>query len=356
MIRVLVVDDSALVRKILTEQLSHEPDIEVVGTAVDPYVARQKIVELKPDVLTLDVEMPRMDGLTFLEKLMRHYPLPVVVVSSVTPKNSEAAMRALSLGAVEVIAKPGSAFSIPDVSRQLVRAIRAAAVARVSGPRHEPERPETRPRPPGNHLAQLRGSHAVVAIGSSTGGTRALEEILTSLPLDAPGMLIVQHMPEGFTASFAARLNSMSRIEVREARDGDRVGTGVALIAPGNQHMLLERSGAQLQVRLKGGPPVNHHRPAVDVLFHSVARVAGRNAVGVILTGMGSDGAAGLLAMRQAGAHTIAQDEKTSIVFGMPKEAIRLGAATEILPLDLIADAMLRAAHGRAGVAATEES
>lgn len=346
MIRVLVVDDSALVRKILTEQLSHEPDIEVVGTAVDPYVARQKIVELKPDVLTLDVEMPRMDGLTFLEKLMRHYPLPVVVVSSVTPKNSEAAMRALSLGAVEVIAKPGSAFSIPDVSRQLVRAIRAAAVARVSGPRHEPERPETRPRPPGNHLAQLRGSHAVVAIGSSTGGTRALEEILTSLPLDAPGMLIVQHMPEGFTASFAARLNSMSRIEVREARDGDRVGTGVALIAPGNQHMLLERSGAQLQVRLKGGPPVNHHRPAVDVLFHSVARVAGRNAVGVILTGMGSDGAAGLLAMRQAGAHTIAQDEKTSIVFGMPKEAIRLGAATEILPLDLIADAMLRAAHG----------
>lgn len=356
MIRVLVVDDSALVRKILTEQLSHEPDIEVVGTAVDPYVARQKIVELKPDVLTLDVEMPRMDGLTFLEKLMRHYPLPVVVMSSVTPKNSEAAMRALSLGAVEVIAKPGSAFSIPDVSRQLVRAIRAAAVARVSGPRHEPERPETRPRPPGNHLAQLRGSHAVVAIGSSTGGTRALEEILTSLPLDAPGMLIVQHMPEGFTASFAARLNSMSRIEVREARDGDRVGTGVALIAPGNQHMLLERSGAQLQVRLKGGPPVNHHRPAVDVLFHSVARVAGRNAVGVILTGMGSDGAAGLLAMRQAGAHTIAQDEKTSIVFGMPKEAIRLGAATEILPLDLIADAMLRAAHGRAGVAATEES
>lgn len=356
MIRVLVIDDSALVRKILTEQLSHEPDIEVVGTAVDPYVARQKILELKPDVLTLDVEMPRMDGLTFLEKLMRHYPLPVVVVSSVTPKNSEAAMRALSLGAVEVIPKPGSAFSIPDVSRQLVRAIRAAAVARVSRPRHEPAEPEVLPHPVGNHLAQLRGTHALVAIGSSTGGTRALEEILTALPLDAPGILIVQHMPEGFTASFAARMNNLSRIEVREARDGDRVANGVALIAPGNRHMLLERSGAQLQVRLKGGPPVNHHRPAVDVLFHSVARVAGRNAVGIILTGMGSDGAAGLLAMRQAGAHTIAQDEKTSVVFGMPREAIRLDAATEILPLDLIADALLRAAHGRVGVAATGES
>lgn len=353
MIRVLVVDDSALVRKILTEQLSQEPDIEVVGTAVDPYVARQKILELKPDVLTLDVEMPRMDGLTFLERLMRHYPLPVVVVSSVTPKNSEAAMRALSLGAVEVIAKPGSAFSIPDVSRQLVRAVRAAAIARVSRPLHEPERAQARPRPAGNHLAQLRGTHALVAIGSSTGGTRALEEILTVLPLDAPGIVIVQHMPEGFTASFAARMNSLCAIEVREARDGDRVGTGVALIAPGNRHMLLERSGAQLRVRLRDGPPVHHQRPAVDVLFHSVARIAGRNAVGIILTGMGSDGAAGLLTMRQAGAHTIAQDEKTSVVFGMPKEAIRLGAATEILPLDRIADALIKAALGRAAVTAT---
>jgi two-component system chemotaxis response regulator CheB len=296
-----------------------------------------------------------MDGLTFLEKLMRHYPLPVVVVSSVTPKNSEAAMRALSLGAVEVIAKPGSAFSIPDVSRQLVRAVRAAAASRIARPLHEPNKLRVKQRPAGNHLAQLRSTHALVAIGSSTGGTRALENILTALPLDAPGIVIVQHMPEGFTASFAARMNSLCAIEVREGRDGDRVGTGVALIAPGNRHMLLERSGAQLQVRLRDGPPVHHQRPSVDVLFNSVARVGGRNAVGVLLTGMGSDGATGLLAMRQAGAHTIAQDEKTSVVFGMPKEAIRLGAAAEVLPLDRIADALLKAALGRIAHAVSKQ-
>jgi two-component system chemotaxis response regulator CheB len=342
MIRVLVVDDSALVRKILTEELSREPDITVVGTAVDPYVAREKILQLRPDVLTLDVEMPRMDGLTFLEKLMRHHPLPVVVVSSLTPKNSEAALRALSLGAVEVIAKPGSALSIPEVARQLVRAVRAAAVARVT--RLEPPLPATARRPStAAHLAAVRGSHAVVAIGASTGGTRAIEHVLTELPADAPGIVIVQHMPEGFTASFAARLDELCQIEVREAKDGDRLGTGLALLAPGNRHMLLERSGAHLQVRLKDGPPVHHSRPAVDVLFHSVARLAGRNAVGIVLTGMGADGAAGLLAMRQAGAHTIAQDEQSSVVFGMPKEAIRVGAAAEILPLDRVAAAVLGA-------------
>jgi two-component system chemotaxis response regulator CheB len=265
-----------------------------------------------------------------------------VVVSSLTPKNSEAALRALSLGAVEVITKPGSALSIPDVSRQLVRAVRAAAAARVTRLASPPKSTALRSSATA-HLAAVRGSHAVVAIGASTGGTRAIEHVLTELPADAPGIVIVQHMPEGFTASFAARLNELCQVEVREAKDGDRLGTGLALLAPGNRHMLLERSGAHLQVRLKDGPPVHHSRPAVDVLFHSVARVAGRNAVGVVLTGMGADGAAGLLAMRQAGAHTIAQDEQSSVVFGMPKEAIRMGAAAVILPLDRVAAAVLGA-------------
>jgi two-component system chemotaxis response regulator CheB len=351
MIRVLIVDDSALVRKILSEELSREPDIQVVGTAVDPYVAREKILQLKPDVLTLDVEMPRMDGLTFLEKLMRHFPIPVVVVSSLTPRNSEGAIRALSLGAVEVIAKPGSALSIPDVGRQLVRAVRAASVARLE--RHAPP-PVAPPVTAGRHLAELRATHAVLAIGASTGGTRAIESVLTALPPDAPSTLIVQHMPEGFTASFAERLNSVCALQVREAKDGDRVGSGLALVAPGNRHMLLERSGAHFLVRLRSGPPVHHQRPAVDVLFHSVARSAGRNSVGALLTGMGADGAAGLLAMREAGAHTIAQDEKSSVVFGMPKEAIRVGAACEVLSLARVPNALLAAARELAADAVAE--
>ena len=342
MIRVLVVDDSALIRKVLTEELSREADIEVVGTAIDPYVAREKIAQLSPDVLTLDVEMPRMDGLSFLEKLMRHHPLPVVVVSSLTPRNSEAAIRALALGAVEVIAKPGSAFSLPDVSKQLVRAVRAAARANVQAQLPRGAAP-AQARPQGTSTPLLRTTHQVLAIGASTGGTRAIEAVLRELPANVPGTVIVQHMPEGFTASFAARLNSICAMEVREARDGDPVVPGVALIAPGNRHMLLQRSGARYGVRLKDGPPVHHQRPAVDVLFQSVARNAGRNAVGVILTGMGADGAQGLLAMRQSGAHTIAEDERSCVVFGMPKEAIKLDAAAQIALLPDVPRAIWKA-------------
>ena len=342
MIKVLVVDDSALVRKLLTEELSRYDDITVVGTAVDPYVAREKIVALKPDVITLDIEMPRMDGLSFLVKLMKHYPVPVIIVSSLTPTNSDAAIRALSLGAVDVIGKPGSALSVPDISRQLVQSIRAASRARLqkrlgptgSGPtasRHA------------TALAGLAMTHKVIALGASTGGTQALEAVLTRLPATMPGIVICQHMPEKFTASFAARLNGTCALEVREAKDGDAVAPGVVLVAPGNFHMMLTLSGAQYQVRVKDGPRVHHQRPAVDVLFASVARYAGRNAIGAIFTGMGADGAKGLLAMRDAGAHTIAQDEASCVVFGMPKEAIKLGAAIEVLPLTDIADAIQHA-------------
>ena len=345
MIKVLVVDDSALVRKLLTEELSRYDDITVVGTAVDPYVAREKIIALKPDVITLDVEMPRMDGLSFLVKLMKHYPVPVIIVSSLTPKNSDAAIRALALGAVDVIAKPGSAMSVPDISRQLVQSIRAASRAKLVK-RTEPlnDTPVLMRASPA--LAGLAMTHKVIALGASTGGTQALEAVLTRLPPTMPGIVICQHMPEKFTASFAQRLNGCCALEVREAKDGDAVVPGVALVAPGNFHMMLTLSGAQYKVRVKDGPRVHHQRPAVDILFASVARYAGRNAVGAIFTGMGADGAKGLLQMREAGAHTIAQDEQSCVVFGMPKEAIRLGAAVDILPLGQIADALQNAVVG----------
>jgi two-component system chemotaxis response regulator CheB len=339
MIRVLIVDDSALVRKVLSEELARYADIAVVGTAIDPYVARDRIVTLRPDVITLDVEMPRMDGLSFLAKLMKYHPMPVVIVSSLTPANSEAALRALELGAVEVVPKPGSTFTTPDVGRTLVRAIRAAAVARIRPRRAEPAAGATNPL----RAARLLTTHKVLAIGASTGGVRALEQLLPALPADAPGTVIVQHMPEHFTGPFAARLNQRCAVEVREAKDNDAVLPGVVLIAPGNLHMVLRSSGARYHVRLKDGPPVHHQRPAVDVLFQSVASHVGGNAVGVLLTGMGSDGASGLFAMREAGAHTIAEAEESCVVFGMPREAIRLGAAAAVLPLDRIAAAMLHA-------------
>jgi two-component system chemotaxis response regulator CheB len=344
-IRVLIVDDSALVRKILTEELAKQPDIEVVGTAIDPYVAREKIVRLRPDVITLDVEMPRMDGLSFLTKLMRHFPMPVVVVSSLTPKNSETAVRALALGAVDVIAKPGSAFSTAGIGEQLARALRTAANSRVDRHVALPPRPTgaaeaPAPVPLGAHLET---THKVLAIGASTGGTQAIESVLRALPANAPGTVIVQHMPEHFTLAFAKRLNGLCAMEVREACDGDYVVPGLVLIAPGNKHMVLQLSGARYVARVKDGPAVHHQRPAVDVLFQSVARHAGRNAIGVLLTGMGADGAKGLLAMRDAGAHTLAQDEKSCIVFGMPKEAIKIGAAVEIVSLPDVPNAILRA-------------
>lgn len=344
MIKVLVVDDSALVRKVLTEELSRYSDIEVVGGAIDPYVARDKIVRLKPDVITLDIEMPRMDGLSFLSKLMKFYPMPVVVVSSLTPQNSQNAIRALELGAVEVICKPGSSLSTTDISKQLVDAIRTAARAKIARRTSlvEPADKESSSA----YKIQLKTTHKVIAIGASTGGTIAIENILTRMPMNIPGILVVQHMPEYFTASFAERLNTLCKIEVREAKDGDTAGPGLALIAPGGHHMLLERSGAFYNVRIKGGPMVHHQKPSVDVLFHSVAKNAGANAMGVLLTGMGADGADGLLAMKQNKAYTIAQDEATSVVYGMPGEAVHLGAACDVLPLGEISNRIIKRLSG----------
>lgn len=344
MIKVLVVDDSAVVRKILTEELSKYKDIQIVGTAVDPYVARDKIAKLKPDVITLDLEMPRMDGLSFLVKLMKYYPMPVVVLSSLTPKNSENALKALELGAIEVLCKPGSAYSTLDISRSLVNAIRSAASSRINFERFKPEPQET--SAPIQHTLEnfsLRTTNKVIAIGASTGGTKAIEVVLQNMPLTAPGTVIVQHMPEHFTKTFAKRLNEICQIEVREADNEDRVVPGVALIAPGNKHMLMHRSGSNYMVRIKDGPPVHYQRPSVDVLFRSVAKHAGKNAIGVLLTGMGSDGAKGLLAMNRNGAYTMAQDESSCVVFGMPKEAIKIGAVDVIVPLAMMAQEIIKA-------------
>ncbi len=329
-VRVLVVDDSAVVRAILVQQLGQHPRIEVVGSAPDPYVARDKIVQLDPDVVTLDIEMPRMDGITFLRKLMAHRPTRVVIVSSLTPAGGELALEAMEAGAIDVVAKPGPAYTVGDMVDQLADKVIAAATAKLA-PLVRVKTPKIRQQ------ALTRTTHKVVAIGASTGGTVALQQVLTSMPYDSPGIVAVLHMPEHFTAAYARRLHELCTIEVREARDGDAVLPGRALIAPGNRHMLLTRSGASYRVIVKDGPAVNRHRPSVDVLFKSVARFAGRNAVGVIMTGMGGDGAAGLMVMRDAGARTIAQDEASSVVFGMPKEAILLGAAERVVPLGKIA-------------------
>lgn len=342
MIRVLIVDDSAVVRKVLSDELSRYRDIDVVGTAIDPYVARDKIVKLRPDVITLDVEMPRMDGLSFLAKLMKHYPTPVVIVSSLTPQGSASAVRALQLGAVEVISKPGSRYSVPDVGRQLVRAIRIAANARPSRRRPiEEERPQRAASP--TVLANLENTNRILAIGASTGGTQAIESVLLGLPSNSPAIVIVQHMPEHFTATFAERLNDVCQMQVREARDNDAIVPGLALIAPGNRHLIIQKDGNGYIARVKDGALVHHQRPSVDVLFYSVASMAPSGAIGVLLTGMGADGAKGLLAMRQAGATTLVQDEESCVVFGMPKEAIKVGAATEVVSLENIPHAILSA-------------
>ncbi len=338
-IKVLIVDDSAIVRKILAEELAKYPDIEVVGVAPDPYVARDKIVTLKPDVLTLDIEMPRMDGLTFLRKLMRYYPLPTIIVSSLTPKGGKLTLEALDIGAVDVIAKPGAAYTVGDMSVHLVEKIRAASRVRLS--KKEGQDVAVRGEfEPIKALAQT--SHKVIAIGASTGGTEALKQVLIKMPPNSPGIIIVQHMPANFTTAFAERLNSLCQITVKEAEDNDSVMTGTALVAPGNYHMILRRSGARYYVEIKTGPMVHHQRPAVDVLFKSTAKYAGSNSIGVILTGMGSDGAEGLLEMKKTGAATIAQDEKTCVVFGMPKEAIKLNAVDHVLPIDQIAAQIVR--------------
>ena len=338
MIRVLVVDDSAVVRKVLVDQLSKADDIEVIGTAVDPYVARDKIVQLRPDVITLDLEMPRMDGLTFLGKLMRYQPMPVIVVSSLTPKGSETAFKALELGAIDVVGKPGSSYSVGEVSGELIEKIRTASLAHVTA--SIAIKATSRGSVP-SVSALTETTHKIIAIGASTGGTRAIEEVLINLPAGMPGIVIVQHMPEHFTKSFAGRLNDLSALEVREAVDGDMVVPGSVLIAPGNYHMAIKRDGARYFVQVKTGPPVHHQRPSVDVLFHSVASQVGTNAVGVILTGMGADGAQGLLAMKNAGAKTYGQDEASCVVYGMPREAAEKGAVQHVLPLKKVAGALI---------------
>ncbi len=337
-IKVLIVDDSAIVRKIFTEQLSREPGIEVVGTEPDPYVARDKIVSLKPDVITLDIEMPRMDGITFLKKLMKYYPMPVIIVSSLTREGGKLALEAIESGAVEVLSKPGAAYSVGDMKQQLAEKIRAAARADV-GKRMGDKPTQETVSPTSRALKET--TNKVIAIGASTGGTEALKTVLTKFPATVPGIVVVQHMPPNFTTAFAERLNNICAIEVKEASDGDSVQPGRALIAPGNYHMLLRRSGARYYASVKDGPMVCHQRPAVDVLFKATAEYAGSNAVGVILTGMGADGARGMLKMKDAGARTIGQNEASCVVYGMPKEAFRMGAVEKEVHLEDVAQEVI---------------
>lgn len=343
--RVLVVDDSAIVRKVISDILSLEADIEVVGTAPDPYVARDKILALRPDVLTLDIEMPRMDGLTFLDRIMRFHPLPVIVISSLTQSSTRAALEAMTRGAVDVLAKPGGPYSVGDLKLDLPRRIRAAARARPRQPQASP--PATAPvsaapaAPPScaNHVIASR----LIAIGASTGGTQAIEQILTRLPRNMPPIVVTQHIPAGFSAAFAERLNRVCSLDVEEARGGEVLRPGLVLIAPGNYHLLVERiSGGGWCTRLDEGPKVCYQRPSVDMMFQSVSTAAAASTLAVLLTGMGSDGAEGMATLRHAGAATIAQNEATCVVFGMPREAIRLGAAQQVLPLNEIAQALTR--------------
>ncbi len=336
-VKVLIVDDSAVVRKILSRQLSQHHGIEVVGTAPDPYIARDKILALQPDVLTLDLEMPRMDGITFLRKLMKHQPMPVIVLSSLTPKGGRMAIEALTAGAVEVISKPGPAYSVGEACSELVEKIKFASRARINKKTIAQQQSDAPPK----RLSMVETTNKIFAIGASTGGVQAVTKLLSALPANAPGTLIVQHMPAHFTTSFAERLNKECAVNVAEARNGDHVIPGKALIAPGGLHMLLQRSGASYYVTVKDGPHVCRQKPSVELLFNSVAKYAGANAVGAILTGMGNDGARGLFNMRQSGAHTIAQDEASSVVFGMPQAAIERNAAEKIVPLSAIAKTMI---------------
>ncbi|MFA7316662.1 MAG: chemotaxis response regulator protein-glutamate methylesterase [Sulfuricella sp.] len=351
-IKVLIVDDSAVVRQVVQAILEREPDVEVIGAASDPIFAIERMNKQWPDVIVLDIEMPRMDGITFLKKIMAEYPTPVVICSTLAEKGAATTMQALEAGAVEIITKPqiGLKRFLEDSSHELVTAVRAAAQANVRHIRTTAPIVALKAAPKLNADAILAapGSHAmaqtterIVAIGTSTGGTQALEAILTALPRVCPGIVIVQHMPEKFTASFAARLNELSQLEVREAQHNDRVIPGRALIAPGGKHMLLKRNGAYYHVEVVDGPVVNRHRPSVDVLFRSVAKFAGKNATGIIMTVMGDDGARGLKEMHDAGAPTIAQDEETCVVFGMPKEAIKLGGVDRVMGLQDIPKAIL---------------
>ncbi|MBI4978482.1 MAG: chemotaxis response regulator protein-glutamate methylesterase [Spirochaetes bacterium] len=347
-IRVLIVDDSALVRQTLAEILSSDPGIEVMASAGDPFIAAEKIREEVPDVITLDIEMPRMDGVTFLKKIMTQHPIPVVVCSSLTGDGTKTALKAVEYGAVEIITKPklGTKEFLEESRMLITDAVKAAAKA---SPKKVRLSAEVVPKYSADVMLAKRNSHAmaetteqILAVGASTGGTEALREFLEALPENSPGIVIVQHMPEHFTRSFAERLNDLCRINVKEAEDGDSVLRGLALIAPGNKHMLLKRSGARYFVEVRDGPLVNRHRPSVDVLFRSSARYAGRNAVGIIMTGMGDDGAKGMKEMHDEGAYTIAQDEESCVVFGMPKEAIKLGGVDSVMPLDRISGEIIR--------------
>lgn len=355
-VKVLIVDDSAVVRQVLSQVLSEDPSIEVIGTAADPYLAAEKIRKQVPDVITLDVEMPRMDGLTFLQKIMSQHPIPVVICSTLTTKGAEATLKAIQYGAVEIINKPqlGTRDFLEDSRVIICDAIKAAAQARlkkisepagrVISPKHTAD--AVLSRTSSNNV--LKTTEQVVVVGASTGGTEALRLFLQALPLDAPGVVVVQHMPEHFTAAFAKRLDGICGVTVKEAADGDTVVPGRALIAPGNRHLLLKRSGARYYVELKDGPLVCRHRPSVDVLFRSASRYAGQNAIGVIMTGMGDDGARGMLELKEAGAVNFAQDEETCVVFGMPKEAIKRNAVDKVLPLEELAAAVLRASQAKA--------
>lgn len=348
-IKVLVVDDSALIRALLKEIIQADPELELVGQAPDAYVARDLIKQLNPDVLTLDVEMPRMDGLTFLEKLMRGRPMPVVMISSLTEQGSEATFRAMELGAVDFVAKPklGIREGMQAYAEEICYKIKAASLARLiprqaQVPTAQEPLASQGPRP-------IIGTEKLIAIGASTGGTEAIKDVLLGLPADSPGIVITQHMPPGFTRSFAERLNRMTRLNVVEAKGGERILPGHAFLAPGDKHLLVERSGANYVTRLSDAEPVRRHKPAVDPMFRSVAQCAGRNVIACLLTGMGKDGAQGMLEIRQAGGYTVAQNEATCVVYGMPREAVAIGGAEDILPLGEIAEALLQQARKRGG-------
>jgi two-component system chemotaxis response regulator CheB len=369
-IRVLVVDDSNLARRVIQGELNKDAEIQVVGTAKDPLEASERIEELLPDVLTLDLELPKMDGLTFLRSLMRHHPMPVVIVSAYTQKGSRLALEALEAGAVDIVPKPGSATSLVEMAAELVAKVKAASQARVAGMNGGAEtraatarsgaarpaplaRPGAAPRPGGMRparepvqvlppLGRTLSADRLIAIGSSTGGTQALQYILSRLPADMPPILIVQHMPPGFTNAFAGRLNQLSQLEVKEAEHNDTASPGRVLLAPGALHMVLHRTGSRYWVEITDGPRVCRQKPSVEVLYRSVAKVAGRGAIGAILTGMGGDGSEGMLAMKQAGAVTIAEHESTCVVFGMPKEAIKLGGVDHVVPLHNIPEMLVR--------------
>jgi len=378
-IRVLIVDDSAVVRKMLNESVNREPDMEVVGLAPDPFVARDQLLTLEPDVITLDIEMPRMDGLTFLTKVMQYRPTPVIIISSVCQSTCDIAVEAMRRGAVDVLAKPSGPYSVGEIGKTLPDKIRAASLARVrvraatAGPGEvagvtrggNPSKAAspaagapstTRPGAIHGLATQSQTPYppgSLIAIGASTGGTQAIEAMLTTMPGDSPAMVITQHMPPVFSSSFAARLHSLCRMEVKEAQDGDIVAPGRALIAPGDYHLLVKRVDGVLRAAVRQGPRVHYQRPAVDVLFQSVAELQLRNTVGVLLTGMGSDGAQGMLRLRESGAFTIAQDEATCVVFGMPKVAIEAGAAISVLPIERISGAVLSHLAGRGSAKST---